>query len=499
MPLSDEVRGLLEFSIELLVIGGGLPSLFLQRPAWLRELRERYSFWSIVPFVREINSSVAIPVILGVILIWHIALAAGWCCISWTWASWLFYCSLGLSLLLVALLWYQVRMTSFPQVVKRVFWLGWYIFEPQTRSSSKFDPSFLESATPRIEDGWNKTVALMQYSFSRLLLRLPLRLLRLLKLPRETWPNLVRDLGRLGANTRTPRETHLVLRALGDLAQVIPLNTYGRNPPLVQWAEAIAQTLWPLDASDEEAFRRAIEAFRRIFKRWGEAEQVSRDTADKSGELAESPLLPHLYRLGRGLLEHYPDLLEEYLAILTPYDADRDNRNESHLLFRLGLRAVEREQWEDLLRVANKLREYVWCSPNNQPVDETGMPPMPTCVQQKQSHTNNGDEYDDVSLEWITDCEPTLWFIGLMAYVVEQHPYSCQWVERFLSRLYPLDNAQAVEDLKCTLQHAQRFFTTVTFHPEIVQAIHGFYTRLDNSQKTLCSDIAVIKQSPATT
>lgn len=57
MPISEDVRTLLEFSIELLVVGGGLPSLFLQRPAWLRELRNRYSVWSAVRLARHVNLS----------------------------------------------------------------------------------------------------------------------------------------------------------------------------------------------------------------------------------------------------------------------------------------------------------------------------------------------------------------------------------------------------------------------------------------------------------
>ncbi len=496
MPLPDEVRNLLEFSIELLVIGGGLPSLFLQRPAWLRELRQRYSFWRIMPIINRIDALSGVPPALGGVVLFHLCIAAGWCPLPETFIRAAFYGSLIFAFFLVAALWYQVRMTAFSQATQRIFWLAWYLFNRENtsvaashnftngRTANRGDVHPISSfkktnLTPRIPGGWNKFIARIQ---NRIVFakstKWPLKVFRAkrkdtLQQIQKEWRNkVIRDLGRLGTNTRTPQETILILQALADLAHIIPVVTPGQDGPLAQLTEATSRTLWPLEASDQEAFERAIQVFKNVLERWVAEKVKLRETADelKSGLMAESPILPHLYLLGREILNHFPQLLQQhYLELFAPLDDVRDNNSEASLLFHLGLQAAANEQWEPLLYILEKLREYALCAPNQDPEGER----HPACSIPNEAKTT------DDSLNWIEQCEPTLWFLGLTAYLAHHVPASWPWLRKYLIRLWPWEKDDtAQQELQCALQLAQRFFTTLVFQPETAHAVACLAQRL---------------------
>ncbi|NPA31357.1 MAG: hypothetical protein GXO37_05090 [Chloroflexi bacterium] len=495
MPLSDEVRNLLEFSIELLVIGGGLPSLFLQRPAWLRELRQRYSVWRAIPGLNRIDALAVVPPILGIVVLFHLCIAAGWCPWDETVTRTVFYASLFIAFIFVAVLWYQVRMTAFTQATLRMFWLAWYMLRKSSpkptavtlpsaingRDNDNDEPTD-EASLPEIHESphipgcWNRCVAWLQ---SHLVPRKP-----------EEWrTKVIRDLGRLGANTRTPQETVFVLKALGNLAYVVPVTTSGKESALAQLTEATSRTLWPLEASDQEAFERAIRVFENVLKRWTEEKgKLLAENDERSGIMAESPLMPHLYRLGREILNHFPLLTKRYLKMFTPHDDVRDNNSEAHLLFLLGLQATGNEQWEPLLYILEKLREYTTCTFGPNMKQDTGQ--KPRCVRSMPGYNQDDD------LQWLEKCEPTLWFLGLVAYLQQHTSASWPWLRKYLIRLWPWDEGdEARQELRCALEQAQRFFTTVVFQPETAHAVACLAQRLFPEDKVsqapwnlLCDD-----------
>ena len=470
MPLSSEVRSLLEFSIELLVIGGGLPTIFLQRPAWLREMRERYSFWKskrgfkrytpqnttkiarlkilqnlltffLIPFLNIFGKLMwGAPVILGVLVLYHICLSYG----NITFAKLLcnsresFYFSLGFSILLVGLLWYQVYMTSFSQIARRIFWLAWCTFQREKGQEEANIPSF--------HKGWAYFVAQLQITLS------PNWVYNL------SQKNALQDLGRLGANTRTPQETLFILNALEHLADVIPLETSGHKPLVVQLCEATAHSLWPIESSSEEAFKKSLKIFQVVLERWlAERSKANNNngTDASKGHYEEGSFLEYLLKVGQGILEYHPHLLRhEFLSLFTPYDDQRDNNSEARLLFLLGIQAHRQRKWESLLYIAEKLREYAFCT-----------------LEQQSSNSCKRE-----TLEWIERCEPTIWYIGLLAFAVYQTPGAWPWVARYLD--LDEDSALLQKELSCILENAQNFFTTFTLEPEVAQAISCLRQRL---------------------
>ncbi len=516
VPISAQVRSLLEFSIEVLVIGGGLPSVFLQRPAWMRELRRRYSWrvllsahppfskrwrwffkallvlafvgvllwrsvapsiWSQVAFwfvlivavftvivigMHWWDTLTAGPVLLGLIVLWHILLAADWPyrTILCDWLGWAptncFYASLVLGLLLVARLWYLVYMTSFPQVAHRIYWVAHYLYPSEDEEKKKKD-RFRDEP---LRGGWNKWMARLAvwfFSWKWVQKAYPHVL--------ESWKaNALRDLGRLGANTQTPQETGLVLQALSQLAQSIPVYTHGVNAPMVQMAEATSQTLWPLEASDREAFSKAIRVFRTLFRRWVRLvhEHENPEEAASQALNTESPLLPHITRLGYAILDREDafSLLSEFLKIFSTDDNPEENHFEARALFLLGLRALQQKQWDALLHLVNKLREYARCVPENAGRIRTPIPDVPFWIP----------VLEDV----LSECETTFWLLGLLAMIVVEYPGARPWVRRYLSTLFDLEDEEEAAILCMMLAKAEDFFTSITLEPEVARAVCAF-------------------------
>ena len=444
MPLPDEVRSLLELSIEILVIGGGLPALFLERPAWLRDLRERYSLWRWLPWAEKWNGLVTIPVVLGAIMLGHIGLAAGW----WSVPRGYFYGSLVLSLILVALLWYQVGMTGFTQVAQRIFWFAWYDYK---RRSFPCKPPLEEGhgnarAPTDIPRGWPWVLAWVQAWF-----------------PRATWrQRAIRDLGRLGANTRTPQETRLVLTALSELAKVVPLDTSGKHSPVEQLCEATLHSLWPIKSSDEEAFRLAIQVFDTVLKRWARARQqaqaASNDNGCQARQLAEGPMLPHLTKLGQALAEYHPYLLhsDEFLRVFDVTDHTRDNHQEAEALFEIGMHALRLGRWDPLLHITTTLHRYAQVGVGAWRED------VPL-VHAAQDAYERRQELD----------EGFIWYLGLVAMMVHTAPATLPWVRRELGLHEPLcahdqANRRAWE---AVCREAARFFTRRVLKPTVAAAV----------------------------
>ncbi len=470
MDLPGEVRPLLEFSIELLVIGGGLPSLVLQRPAWLREIRDRYSIWRFIPWLGRLNGLTITPLLLGLILFWHIGLAAGW-----RWAFWgrnaqeiqkWFYVSLALSLVLVGWLWYQVLMTSFPQVAQRLFWLAWY---KQKRLSS----------TPLSSPHTNLKQASEKPTMQGPLWARGVAYFLAVLAPETTIVQALQDLGRLGANTQTPQETILILQALYDLAKVIPIETSATHAPISELCAATTASLWPLNSSNWEAFHTAITIFAVLLPRWrdrGEKEPsrqegtiVAPSSVPKPGMRAESPLLPHLYTLGRALLTQYEDLLRQsYLDLFRIVKGDKrigENHGAARLLFLLGVQAARNHQWEAVLYIAEKAHEYHLCDLEQWSVHPHGQP-------------------EDALVEWADKCEATAWYLGLLAYVAHHAKGTRPWVERYLRRDFGLDEgdvdaqARARRLLRSALDYSAQFFTRLTLEPETAEALDCLRCRL---------------------
>ncbi len=493
MPISEDVRTLLEFSIELLVVGGGLPSLFLQRPAWLRELRNRYSVWSAVRLARHVNSLAVIPPLLGLIIFWHLGLAAGW-----SWATFglnesmlkgLFYLSLSLGLMAVGWLWYQVRMTSFLQVTQRIFWLIWYVHKrPQHRmpsanrlqsmwgrdslvhqrhhqGSSPAADTFL-LAVPSVPGGWARFVA---WLFTRIWFR-----------PQNEWlGNALQDLGRLGANTRTPQETIFVLQALHDLARIVPMDTTAARAPLARLCEATTQSLWPIDASNTEAFAKAIGVFRELLQRWRQTpiisepshEEQARNIPPPEGTRSESPILPHLYRLGQAVLDHQEMLLRsDYLALFkASLNEDRlgESHGEARVLFLLGVQALRRGQWEAVLYIAEKLREYSLCD-----LRQNLSPGSIRRVDLAKAE-------DEALLDWSERCEATAWYLGLVSIIIYKAPGAWPWIIRYLKKDFGLQEDTLSDTILCiALKYSVQFFTRLTLEPETAQAVACLRERL---------------------
>ncbi|GEM_PF-4269810 len=516
VPISAQVRSLLEFSIEVLVIGGGLPSVFLQRPAWMRELRRRYSwrvllsarppfskrwrwvgkallvlgllvtallwyfgppeqrvfyqraFWFVLIlavltvvfiFMRRWDTLTAGPVVLGLIVLWHIFLAADWpySTLLCDWLGWAptncFYVSLVLGLLLVARLWYQVYMTSFPQVAHRIYWIAHYLYSSKREKEEKKKKKKDRFRDEPLRGGWNKVMARLAvpfFSWKWVQMLYPHVL--------ESWKaNALRDLGRLGANTQTPQETALVLQALEQLAKHIPVYTHGVNAPMVQMAEATSQTLWPLEASDREAFSKAIQVFRTLFRRWVRLVHEREHPAEAASQAlnTESPLLPHITRLGYAILDREDafSLLGEFLKIFSTNDNPEENHFEARALFVLGLRALQQKQWDALLHLVNKLREYARCVPENAEHIRTPIPGL-----------------EDV----LSECEGTFWLLGLLAMIVVEYPGARPWVRRHLSPLFDLKDEEEATILCKMLVKAEDFFTSITLEPEVARAVCAF-------------------------
>ncbi len=490
---------LLEALTELILFGITVPLLFFERPAWMRLLRRRYSLWRLVP-LRFGQSWIKMTFVgLGLLIIATVmsglaAAAAYWSEVpffAWLvrherWFSLLRFIVLGLAIVLIGVLWYQLYTTEPPMLARRIFWIARACLKcPRCQQECSDDISDYIRKLGSDNKGVNSLIArttLLQEGWpARLVAKFQVWAVcsrkGFLRKVHDDYRRAIRDLGLLGLNTTVPAETHNVLRLLHILAFEVPLYTRSQDgrvesTPFVQLQEAVLKTLWPLEASDKACFQEALETFQVLMKSWRMVDAlpgISQQERDRC--FAESPFVKHLETFGELLLERDDlfDLFTDFIKLFEPDRNPEENIQEIEALARLGKRALEQGRWSALGAVLSQMRDYLLYYTKAEPAQLARI-----CCS-----TRANGQVDDAFVSWA-------WYWGFAALAWYRAPGTCPWVVRLLAshvhrlqQVYNTDFATALRRLARGLDEVIRFLTRHTLEPDMAVAVYALRRHLE--------------------